>query len=190
MAQIEADEGVKSTYFVLLRTEFYNPASFNGVQALQKIQALGHEIGLHFDEATYEHKDVEVCTLIQREAAILSDICQTKIGTVSMHRPSSKTLEANYEIDGIVNTYGDIFFKKFKYLSDSRRNWREPVMDVVLNGEYDRLHILTHAFWYKDVDETLETAVSKFVRSANRERYAMLADNIRDLRLIMTENEI
>lgn len=190
MARIEADEGVKSTYFVLLRTDFYNPASFNGVQTLKKIQALGHEIGLHFDEAACEDKDIDVCTLIQKEAEILSDICQTRICTVSMHRPSLKTLERNYEIQGIVNTYGETFFKKFKYVSDSRRNWREPVRDIVLNGNYDRMHILTHAFWYRDEEETLEATISKFVRSANKERYDMLSDNIRDLQAIMTENEI
>ena len=53
LAELEADEGVSSTCFVLLRTDFYNPASKTGQTALRRIQNLGHEIGLHFDEMAY-----------------------------------------------------------------------------------------------------------------------------------------
>lgn len=53
LAELEAEEGVRSTWFVLLRTDFYNPASRNGLEKLRRIQSLGHEIGLHFDEASY-----------------------------------------------------------------------------------------------------------------------------------------
>lgn len=52
-AELEAQEGVRSTYFVLLRTNFYNPASSGNLEQLHRIQALGHEIGLHFDEKVY-----------------------------------------------------------------------------------------------------------------------------------------
>lgn len=53
LAELEAREGVRSTWFVLLRTDFYNAASKTGREALRHIRALGHEIGLHFDEASY-----------------------------------------------------------------------------------------------------------------------------------------
>ena len=48
----------------------------------------------------------------------------------------------------MINSYGQTFFHDFKYLSDSRRRWREPVEEIIRSGTYDRLHILTHAFWY------------------------------------------
>lgn len=53
LAELEAEEGVRSTWFVLLRTDFYNVFSKAGTEALRHIQFLGHDIGLHFDEASY-----------------------------------------------------------------------------------------------------------------------------------------
>ena len=63
LAEIEAEEGVKSTWFVLLRTDFYNPASAASQRILRRIRELGHEIGLHFDEMAYACEGgAETCT--------------------------------------------------------------------------------------------------------------------------------
>lgn len=83
-----------------------------------------------------------------------------------------------------------MFFHEFKYLSDSRRNWREPVVDIVKSGEYKRLHILTHAFWYETEEENQHDTIEKFVNNANRERYLQLKDNITDLESIMKWCEV
>lgn len=107
-----------------------------------------------------------------------------------MHRPSKSTLEADYAIPGIVNSYGKTFFHDFKYLSDSRRRWREPVEDIIRAGEYDRLHILTHAFWYHEEEEEISRTVGDFIRSANRERWRQMAENITDLPAIMREEDV
>lgn len=107
-----------------------------------------------------------------------------------MHRPSKATLEADLQIPGIVNSYGRTFFHDFKYLSDSRRRWREPVLDIIRSGEYDRLHILTHAFWYHGGEESISETVGSFIRSANRERYAQMRDNITDLASILPEEAV
>lgn len=106
-----------------------------------------------------------------------------------MHRPSPAALEADYKIPGIVNSYGKTFFHEFKYLSDSRRRWREPVLDIVRSGEYDRLHILTHAFWYHEAEEDISQTVGAFIRSANRERYRRMAENITDIAAILKEED-
>ena len=189
IAELEKEQGVKSTFFVLLRTDFYNPASKKGMACLKKIQSLGHEIGLHFDEMAYEGLD-DVEDAIKHEACILSDIIGTPITTVSMHRPSQKTLDANYDLNPMVNSYGKTFFNDFKYLSDSRRRWREPALDIIKSGEYDRLHILTHPIWYQEKEETIHDTIKHFVTSANRERYAQEADNIKDIESILDINEI
>ena len=192
LAELEAEKGVKSTYFVLLRTDFYNPASQGNQEQLRRILALGHEIGLHFDEVAYGKvlTEEETRESIIKECGILSELLDTPVTTVSMHRPSKATLEANLEIPGIVNSYGKTFFHDFKYLSDSRRRWREPVLDIVRSGEYDRLHILTHAFWYHEQEETISQTVGGFVCGANRERYAQMAENITDIRSILREDEV
>lgn len=189
LAELEAELGVKSTYFVLLSSDFYNPASKRSLEGLRIIQRLGHEIGLHFDEMAYDDLG-DVVGAIQKEAKFLSEILSTPITTVSMHRPSQKTLDANYEIPGMINSYGKTFFNDFKYLSDSRRRWREPVLDIIKSGQYDRLHILTHAIWYNDVEEDIHDTIKAFVTSANQERYYQEKENIKDIESILDISEI
>lgn len=197
LAELEAEEGVQSTWFVLLRTDFYNPASASSQKALSRIQSLGHEIGLHFDEVAYSDGGSSCTTALSSteerilfEAGMLSDLCGCRVTTVSMHRPSKETLDADLNISGMVNSYGKIFFRDFKYLSDSRRRWREPVEDIVRNGEYDRLHILTHAFWYHDSEETIAQTVGSFIRSANGMQYDRMMENITDLPSILKREEL
>lgn len=74
MAELEAEEGVRSTWFVLLRTDFYNVFSKAGTEALRHIRSLGHEIGLHFDEASYAPAlgPDEVAQSIIKECGLLS----------------------------------------------------------------------------------------------------------------------
>lgn len=197
LAEIEVGEGVKSTWFVLLRTDFYNPASAAALKTLRRIRELGHEIGLHFDEMAYagaggigSHASSTTEELIVHEAGILADICGCPITTVSMHRPSKATLEADLKIPGMVNSYGQTFFHDFKYLSDSRRRWREPVDEIIRGGEYDRLHILTHAFWYHEQEQDITESVGAFIRSANAERYERMMENITDLPSILPKEAL
>lgn len=192
LAELETEKGVKSTYFVLLRTDFYNPASQRSRAQLHRILNLGHEMGLHFDEVAYGKPLTagETKENVIKECGILSELLETPVTTVSMHRPSKATLEGDLEIPGIVNSYGKTFFHDFKYLSDSRRRWREPVLDIIRSGEYDRLHILTHAFWYHRQEQDISQTVGEFVRRANRERYAQMADNITDIQSILREDKV
>lgn len=192
LAELEAGAGVRATYFVLLRTDFYNPASRRGVAALRRIRSLGHETGLHFDEKVYapELSPEELVQAIVRECGVLSALLETPVSTVSMHRPSKATLEADYRIPGVVNSYGKTFFREFKYLSDSRQRWREPVLDIVRSGAYNRLHILTHAFWYHETERSLRESVRGFISSANRERWKQLEENFTDLGSIFREEDL
>lgn len=59
MAEIEKKEEVQSTYFILLSTNFYNIFSKESCDIIKKIQSLGHNIGLHFDEKKYDITDKE-----------------------------------------------------------------------------------------------------------------------------------
>lgn len=191
VAEIENELGVSSTYFVLLRTDAYNPASAESGAYIKRIQNLGHEIGLHFDEKAYDAVPFDPQVWIEKiktETDILSDIIETPVSTVSMHRPSKEMLMADLQLPGIVNSYGNTFFKGFKYLSDSRRHWREPAMDIIKSRQYNRLHILTHAFWYKPEEEDMQATIKNYVQSANGERYRHLADNITDLSSILPED--
>lgn len=195
MAEVENQIGVKSTYFVLLTSKFYNPLSKADRKMIKKIQEYGHDIGLHFDEANYEFDgeswdEKELCKLILTEAEILSKCIDSEVRVVSMHRPSKQTLESNLIIPNMINSYGKTFFNDFKYVSDSRMNWREDVEVIIESGKYDKLHILTHAFWYYPEEKNISEICKNYILNANFERYCLFKNGIRDLESIVDINEI
>ena len=192
LAELERDEGVSSTYFVLVTSDFYNVFSAESGKLLRKIADCGHEIGLHFDEVRYPEivTPEDARTHILEEAGLLGLAAGTTVKTVSMHRPSKMMLAADLSIPGLINSYGQEYFKGFKYVSDSRRRWREPVEEIIASGEYDRLHILTHAIWYSETDMDIHDCMCAFVNGGNRMRYQYERENITDLESIMREDEI
>ena len=187
LARIEKDLGVRSTYFVLLSSDFYNPASSSSYRYLHEILDLGHDIGLHFDETAYSYERFGMEYFIRKEARILSDLIDVNINSFSLHRPNHFSLETEIRIPGLINSYGEEFFHGFKYLSDSRRRWREPVEEIIERGEFEKLHILTHAFWYHEEDLTISETILDFLRSASRDRKLTMKDNITDLEHILLE---
>ena len=187
LARIEKDLGVRSTYFVLLSSDFYNPASSSSYRYLHEILDLGHDIGLHFDETAYSYERFGMEYFIRKEARILSDLIDVNINSFSLHRPNHFSLETEIRIPGLINSYGEEFFHGFKYLSDSRRRWREPVEEIIEKGVFEKLHILTHAFWYHEEDLTISETILDFLRSASRERKLTMKDNITDLEHILLE---
>lgn len=180
--------GVAATYFVMLTSDFYNVFSKESFDIVQKIIKYGHTVGLHFDEVRYPEYAHDIEGLKQEivnEIKLLSSAIGQDIKAVSMHRPSQAILEADLNIPGVTNSYGWQYFREFKYLSDSRRRWREPVEEVIASGGYNRLHILIHPFWYQDTEKNLSDSVSEFVGQAGRARYGYLKSNIRDLESIL-----
>lgn len=49
MAELEAELGVRATYYVMARSPFYNPFSREGRRAVHRITDLGHRLGTHCD---------------------------------------------------------------------------------------------------------------------------------------------
>src|SRR5205807_7382332 len=48
MAKLENAAGIRSTFFVLVDGQFYNPLQPDIISQIRQIHSLGHEIGLHF----------------------------------------------------------------------------------------------------------------------------------------------
>lgn len=194
LAQVEQSKGVKSTYFVLITSDFYNIFSKDNRKKITEIIKCGHQIGLHFDEMAYfippGRRYDAICEKILYEAKLLEMVAEKPVKVVSMHRPSKEMLTKKLVIPGMINAYGAPFFDDFKYLSDSRRHWREPVEEIVTSGKYDRLQILTHAFWYDEKEIGLRDTVRLFINSANRQRYEAYRENFTDLDSVIGIDEI
>ncbi len=171
-AYFENSIGVKATYFVLITSSLYNVFKKENLNKLRKIQNLGHSIGLHFDETNYNAagaSDIENAVL--NEKKILENILPgIEIETVSMHMPSKATLEANLDFNNlIINSYSDLYFKEYKYVSDSLMRWRENVREIISSNRYDKLHILTHPIWYDNKLKSKEEKIKSFLCS-NKEK--------------------
>lgn len=149
MAQLESRIGVSSTYFVLLRTEFYNVFSRRGGDAVRTIQALGHEIGLHFDAAYYDADDTDFGEMAVRECDILEAVTSNQVRSFSLHRPHPAMLDSELVVPGKVNAYAARFFREIGYCSDSRGAWHygHP-LDHAAVQEGRALQLLTHPIWW------------------------------------------
>jgi hypothetical protein len=190
-AELEYKNGFQSTYFILLSTSFYNPLHKKASDILKEIKVMGHDIGLHFDEANYSiSTKKEVIHYVQKEVSIMSQALGMEINTVSMHRPSKWVLEADVQFDTVINAYGKEFFDGFKYLSDSRMHWREDIYQVIESKAYKRLHILTHPIWYGKEEGTMRGQLKDFIIVQKYNCYDAVRDNIRDLDEVLLEVDI
>lgn len=192
-SELEREMGISSTYFVLVTSNFYNIFSDKNKNILKSICSAGHSIGLHFDETQYDRTDENWwSTAIDQEISFLEHCMGREVTDVSMHRPSSSTLKENWNIrDGkVVNSYGKEFFENHKYLSDSRRSWKEDVLDIISKERYSRLHILVHPFWYHTNEKTAKEVLASFCKKQVYECYEELNRNIRSLEELLERYEI
>lgn len=193
VSDIEMENDIEgATYFLLLSTNFYNIHSRESRQYIERIINNGGNIGLHFDEMQYVISDEkEMSEYVYKEIEILEKIIDTKVGVVSMHRPSEKIISGNIKIDGVINSYSDTFFKEMKYLSDSRRYWRENIDEILEGSEvYERFHILTHPFWYKEEEKSLKHTLMEAVLGESLSFWDNMSKNFRDLESELSRDEI
>lgn len=190
IAEIEAEESVTSTYFILLHSGFYNVFEKEVCDRLKLIKDFGHDLALHFDLSFYkdikELQDLE--TKLTFEKNILEEMFETSITVFSYHNPD--TVKLNIKLDtnkiaGLINVYGDDIQSKYTYCSDSNGYWRYARLQDVLNeNKAHQLHVLTHACWWVDDVMSPRERVSRCINgraSANHKMYdAMLSQYHRE----------
>lgn len=153
LAKIENEEGVKSTFFLLLHSEFYNMLEKVNTECFKNISKLGHEIGLHFDASYYSIQNVESLEkYLTIESTFLGEILGIKIKAFSFHNPFEFELSCTEnKYAGLINTYATRFHKEIGYCSDSNGYWRHSRLeDVLKDSKFKSIQILTHPEWWQD----------------------------------------
>ena len=149
IAKIESTLGLRATYFVLVRSEFYNPFSDTGQKVISSLIDSGHEIGLHLDAFLYGNDLASLEAAADKESGLLESFYGIDVSVLSFHRPLKRLLGYDKTIGGRLHTYQPRFFSDIGYCSDSRGEWHHGYpLDHPAVSAKTALQLLTHPIWW------------------------------------------
>ena len=159
VADVEADEGAWSTWFLMTRSVFYNLASGEGERAISRLRDLGHRVGHH---AVYPHVDLDV-----RFDPV-----------VAWHNPDPEFMRER--LDGAVNVMQPGYFDPDHYRSDSNQHWRNGCPhEELAAGSIEWLQLLTHPeIWAYPGATMRETMLAMLDAERARDLERLTADRI------------
>jgi hypothetical protein len=145
VAQLEANLGVKSTYFLLFSSPFYNMLDEENISLAKEIAKLGHEIGLHYDVTVMlKGNSSNPRAIFDAEINLLSNLIDHPIKSVAMHNPSISGKDI-FRDSEFINTYNDQFVKDMAYFSDSCMAWRNNFVEHLEQDNFpQKLQLLIH----------------------------------------------
>jgi hypothetical protein len=138
LAEVEAEAGAVSTWFLMTRSVFYNLDSSQGEWALERLRALGGRIAHH---AVWPHLDLD-----GRFEPV-----------VAWHNPEPGYMRE--PIAAATNVMAAPWFEDGCYRSDSNQEWRSGCPHRGLAaGEFEWLQLLTHPeIWVYEGDSMRES---------------------------------
>jgi hypothetical protein len=176
MAQLEYELGIRSTYFLMFRSPFYNLTSRYSQDCVEKIIDLGHEIALHYDlgyDTLKGYSANRSIKEINNQAAWMEELFCCNVASVSFHQPSQALLNEGINISPRLNTYEKSLKSKYTYFSDSNRNIsllrryenKENLKDKdLLSLRYpEDIQLLIHPIWWVLGDKDINTVWNKAI---------------------------
>jgi hypothetical protein len=161
MAELEAEAGVGSTYFLMTRSEFYNLDARSGEVAIERLRSLGHRVGLHA-----VHPDA---TLDDRFEPV-----------VAWHTPDPSYMSD--PVDGAVNVMQAGFFDPDHYRSDSNQRWRHGCPhEQLARSEFEWLQLLVHPEIWVYPGATMRETMLAMLEAERQRRVGLLGQNRIDL---------
>jgi peptidoglycan/xylan/chitin deacetylase (PgdA/CDA1 family) len=178
ICEIEKKHNVKSTYFFLLNSKFYNLHNIQIYNIIKQIVNEGNEIGVHFDESSYTYSNnKEISRFITKEIKFFEGLFRKKIKIISFHRPTNNVLLNKINIP-IAHTYQEIYAKQIKYLSDSKKQMPEgDFIEIINSGKYKKIQLLIHPFWWNETYTDTKEDYEKYIKFKNREIRKAISDN-------------
>jgi hypothetical protein len=159
MAEVEAEAGAWSTWFLMTRSVFYNLASHEGERAVGRLRELGGRIAHH---AVWPHIDLDF-----RFDPV-----------VAWHNPDPEYM--GEPIGGATNVMTAPWFDPDRYRSDSNARWRHGCPhEALAGGDFEWLQLLTHPeIWAYD-GATMGETMRSFLDADRAARLELLrADRI------------
>lgn len=176
IAKIEHELNVKSTFFFLLRGDFYNIVNQKNYDLVKKIEKLGHKISLHYDIDIYKDSKKE----LSNEIEIFEKIFNTKLDIISVHRPDKEFLTNPNNYFHIRNTYEDEFFTKISYFADSGGRFRYGSPLESTDFKFKRnIQLLTHPVWWVSNFSSVNEVLNELMEKRNLDLFSLLKKNIK-----------
>lgn len=161
MAQLEKENNIQSSYFILLYNNFYNPLSPENKEKIIKIKNLGHEIGIHWDFRDYlNKKNIH----FEGNLKFLSEVVGEKVISGSRHEPNSIPL-SNSSLLKLLKFEAYRDFKEFVYISDSSMQFRQDPYELIKSGR--DIQFLIHPFWWMTKGKTRKEKFDNFISELN-----------------------
>jgi hypothetical protein len=146
LAEVEADEGVRATYFVMLRSPVYNLFLRANQQLVEEIVALGHAIGLHYDPGFEPRRGRSHTEQITTERRALEELLGLPVSSVAFHQPSLVPGASEIEVEHAVKANG---LAGFHFLADPNQSRQVfDAFEVFRTGEPSKLQLLIHPMWW------------------------------------------
>jgi hypothetical protein len=153
MAQIEESLGIRSTYFLQIHSEFYNPLEKENYDSIKKIIKKGHILGLHFDSHFWRIKtENDLEKYIAFDKNIIETYFEVNIKVLSFHNTNDFVLSCeNENYAELINVYSKRFKTEVGYCTDSTGYWRyERLEDRMREAKDEFLQILIHDGMWQD----------------------------------------
>lgn len=152
MAELEHSFGVRATYLLMNRSEFYNLDSPTGERALLRLRELGHAVGLHavFPNAIADGRFDRV---------------------IAWHNPDPEWVHA--DIEDATNPMCPPWFDPETYRSDSNMRWR---VEPTFREEW--LQLLVHPEWWVFDGDTVQAKMAAFVDDRNERMLELLEEDL------------
>jgi hypothetical protein len=144
MAELEHEVGVRSTFYVLVDGQFYNPLQSDIISQLRQIHSLGHEIGLHFAVSSAVEPELGKEVVFRLE--VLSALVGVEVRSFSQHDPVNAgfvTVTLPPDHYACVDASQVIRDNDLLYVSDSAMMWRRYTFDTALDEDRN-LCLLAH----------------------------------------------
>jgi hypothetical protein len=161
MAELEAEQGVGATYFLMTRSQFYNLDSRDGELAIEQLRVLGHRVGLH---------------------AVAPDVGLDERfdPVIAWHTPDPETMSEPFA--QAVNTYAPPWFHPECYRSDSNQHWRMgcPHQEIA-DGAFPWLQLLVHPEIWVYEGETMRQTMLAYLDADREAKLRLMRENHIDL---------
>lgn len=176
LAEIEAEAGIRSTFFFLVTAETYNVAAPSSRAILRRMADDGFEVALHFDPQVYSEADDQALAAHARaEGDILAGIIGAPVNSVSLHNPS---VHGRYLLlDGWANAYDPAIFAPDRYLSDSRMSFGRNPLGFIAEGRTRTLQLLLHPLHYTPAGLRYPGPMLNYLEAAARRVNTMFSVN-------------